>query len=90
MSLEGLRQDVEGRTVVREEFSTAVEIPFSSEAKRALLAAAEEADRLQQHDIGVEHLVLGLLHEERSVAGAILIERGLRLDDVRNDIVGDL
>ena len=34
--------------------------------------------------------MLGLLHEERSVAGAILIERGLRLDDVRNDIVGDL
>ncbi|MEQ1910794.1 MAG: ATP-dependent Clp protease ATP-binding subunit, partial [Vicinamibacterales bacterium] len=49
--------------------------------------AAEEADRLLHNYIGTEHLLLGILREERSVAASILMEKGMRLNAVREDIV---
>ena len=87
LSLEGIRKEIEGRTVFREKVSTSVDIPFSSETKRVLQFAAEEADRLLHTYIGTEHLLLGLLREERSVAASILYEKGMRLSSVREDIV---
>ena len=87
LSLESIRKDIEGRTVFREKVSTSVEIPFSGETKRVLQYAAEEADRLLHNYIGTEHLLLGLLREERSVAASILMEKGMRLHTVREDIV---
>ena len=71
----------------REKVSTSVEIPFSAETKRVLQFAAEEADRLLHNYIGTEHLLLGILREERSVAASILMEKGMRLNTVREDIV---
>ena len=82
-----LRKDVAERTPFREHRTTSVDVPFSAETRRALQAAAEEADRLAQHGIEPEHLLLGLLREERCVAAAILNGRGLRLESVREDIV---
>ena len=67
--------------------STSVELPFSAETKRVLQFAAEEADRLLHNYIGTEHLLLGILREERSVAASILLEKGMRLNTVREDIV---
>jgi len=87
LSLESIRKEVEGRTVFREKVSTSVEIPFSAETKRVLQYAAEEADRLLHNYIGTEHLLLGILREERSVAASILLEKGMRLNSVRDDIV---
>ncbi len=87
LSLENIRKEIEGRTVFREKVSTSVDIPFSSETKRVLQFAAEEADRLLHTYIGTEHLLLGLLREERSVAASILYEKGMRLSSVREDIV---
>ena len=87
LSLESIRKDIEGRTVFREKVSTSVEIPFSAETKRVLQYAAEEADRLLHNYIGTEHLLLGILREERSVAATILMEKGMRLHQVREDIV---
>jgi ATP-dependent Clp protease ATP-binding subunit ClpC len=87
LSLESIRKEIEGRTVFREKVSTSVDIPFSSETKRVLQFAAEEADRLLHTYIGTEHLLLGLLREERSVAASILYEKGMRLASVREDIV---
>ena len=87
LSLEGIRKEIEGRTVFREKVSTSVEIPFSAETKRVLQYAAEEADRLLHNYIGTEHLLLGILREERSVAATILMEKGMRLASVREDIV---
>ena len=63
----------------REKVSTSVEIPFSAESKRVLQYAAEEAERLLHNYIGTEHLLLGMLREERSVAANILMEKGMRL-----------
>jgi ATP-dependent Clp protease ATP-binding subunit ClpA len=87
LSPENVRREVEGRTVFREKVSTSVEIPFSAETKRVLGYAAEEADRLLHNYIGTEHLLLGLLREERSVAASILMDKGMRLHTVREDIV---
>jgi ATP-dependent Clp protease ATP-binding subunit ClpC len=87
LSLESIRKEIEGRTVFREKVSTSVEIPFSAETKRVLTFAAEEADRLLHTYIGTEHLLLGILREERSVAASILYEKGMRLASVRDDIV---
>jgi ATP-dependent Clp protease ATP-binding subunit ClpC len=87
LSLESIRKEIEGRTVFREKVSTSVEIPFSVETKRVLGFAAEEADRLLHTYIGTEHLLLGILREERSVASSILYEKGMRLASVRDDIV---
>ncbi|MBI4476148.1 MAG: ATP-dependent Clp protease ATP-binding subunit [Acidobacteria bacterium] len=87
LSLENIRKEIEGRTVFREKVSTSVEIPFSAETKRVLQYAAEEADRLLHNYIGTEHLLLGILREERSVAASILMEKGMRLNTVREDIV---
>jgi ATP-dependent Clp protease ATP-binding subunit ClpC len=87
LPLGNIRRDIESRSVFREKIATSVEIPFSAETKRVLNFTAEEADRLLHSYIGTEHLLLGLLREENSVAGSILAEYGLRLEDVRVQIV---
>jgi len=87
LSLENIRKEIEDRTVLREKVSTSVEIPFSAETKHVLQFAAEEADRLLHNYIGTEHLLLGLLREEQAVAASILVEKGMRLHAVREDIV---
>jgi enamine deaminase RidA (YjgF/YER057c/UK114 family) len=87
LSLESIRWEIEARAVFREKVPTSVEIPFSAETKRVLEYTAEEADRMQVSYIGTEHLLLGILREERSLAASILTEKGMRLDTVREDIV---
>jgi quercetin dioxygenase-like cupin family protein len=86
--VEDLRREIEGRLPFQEKVATSVEIPFSSVTKRALQFAAEEADRLLHNHIGTEHLLLGLLREEQSVAAAVLMSRGLRLETVRESLLG--
>jgi ATP-dependent Clp protease ATP-binding subunit ClpC len=85
--LDSVRKEIEGRTVLREKVSTSVDIPFSAETKRTLQYAAEEADRLLHTYIGTEHLLLGILREDRSLAASILMAKGLRLNTVREDVV---
>jgi ATP-dependent Clp protease ATP-binding subunit ClpC len=85
-ALENIRKQVEGRSPSREKVSTSVELPLSDESKRVLTYAAEEADRLLCNYIGTEHLLLGLLREEKSFAASILYEKGLRLTRVREEL----
>ena len=84
---EGIRKEIESRTTFREKIATSIEIPFSDETKRILHRAAAEADRLLHTDINTEHLLLGILSEERTVAASILAKKGMRLDAVREDVV---
>ena len=69
-----------------ERVSTSVEIPFSAETKRVLQYAAAEADRLHHAHIGTEHLLLGVVREEPSVAASILTRHGLTLERTRESI----
>ena len=86
-NIESIRKEIEGRTILRDRISTNIDLPLSNEAKRVLAFAAEESERLGNRHIGTEHLLLGLLREENSVAAEILYERGLRLSDIRQDLM---
>ena len=63
-----------------------MDLPLSNECKRVLAYAAEEAERLSHKHIGTEHLLLGLLREEKCFAAEILHERGLRLSTIREEL----
>ncbi|MDR3734477.1 MAG: ATP-dependent Clp protease ATP-binding subunit [Acidobacteriaceae bacterium] len=85
-SVESIRKQIEGHTTIREKVSTSVDLPLSNECKRVLAYAAEEAERLSHKHIGTEHLLLGLLREEKCFAAEILHERGLRLPAIREEL----
>src|ERR1700748_1877560 len=85
-SVESIRKQIEGHTTIREKVSTSVDLPLSHECKRVLAYAAEEAERLNHKHIGTEHLLLGLLREEKCFAAEILHERGLRLSSIREEL----
>lgn len=85
-AIESIRKQIESQTTIREKVSTSVDLPLSHECKRVLAYAAEEAERLSHKHIGTEHLLLGLLREEKSFAAEILHERGLRLSQVREEV----
>ena len=85
-SVESIRKQIEGHTTIREKVSTSVDLPLSNECKRVLAYAAEEAERLSHKHIGTEHLLLGLLREEKCFAAEILHERGLKLMSIREEL----
>jgi len=82
-SEESIRKQIDARTNVPPGASTSVDLPLSNESKRALAYAAEEAERLAHRHIGAEHLLLGLLREQRCFAAEILRERGVSLEKLR-------
>ncbi len=85
-SVDSIRKQIEGHTTIREKVSTSVDLPLSNECKRVLAYAAEEAERLSHKHIGTEHLLLGLLREEKCFAAEILHERGLKLLEIRAEL----
>jgi len=85
-SVESIRKQIEGHTTIREKVSTSVDLPLSNECKRVLAYAAEEAERLSHKHIGTEHLLLGLLREEKCFAAEILHERGLQVSTIREEL----
>ncbi len=82
-----LRLTIEQRVPRGSRFPTSVEVPFAGATKRVLNFAAEEADRLLQHHVEPEHLLLALLRENDPVAAASLIAYRMDLDDIREYIV---
>ena len=87
-TLDSIKKMIRGRTDAQEKVSTSVELPLSDQSKRVLNHAAEEAERLLFNYIGTEHILLGLLREENSVAAEILHEKGLKLTRVREELSG--
>src|SRR5919109_455309 len=85
-SIESIRKEIEARITIRERISTSVEVPLSAECKRILNMAAEEAERLGHKHVGTEHLLLGILREEKCFGSEILMERGLRLSTLREEL----
>ncbi|MBC7796371.1 MAG: ATP-dependent Clp protease ATP-binding subunit [Pyrinomonadaceae bacterium] len=86
-NVETIRREIEGRSVLREKLPQTQELILTAESKRILIHAFEESERLQIRSIGPEHLLLGLLREERSMGAEILYERGLRLNAVREELM---
>ncbi|MCM8792719.1 MAG: ATP-dependent Clp protease ATP-binding subunit, partial [Candidatus Omnitrophica bacterium] len=63
------------------------DIPFTPRAKKALELAAEEARNLGHNYIGTEHILLGLIREGEGVASQVLMNLGLDLETVRNEVM---
>ena len=93
VALSGLTSDqilkqIEERTAIGPKVATMIEIPFSDETKRVLESAAQEAAQMSHELIGPEHLLLGLLREERSIATSILGVGRLNLSTARHEAIG--
>jgi len=78
-----VRNEVERSIERGKPLPTSVEIPLSADGKKALLFAAEEADRLGHQHVGTEHLLLGLLRVKDSVGARIVRARGVLIDEFR-------
>jgi ATP-dependent Clp protease ATP-binding subunit ClpA len=88
--IDTIRMQVEGRTTVREKIPTSQDLPLSNECKHVLAYAAEEADSLKHKHIGTEHLLLGLLREEKGFAAVMLNDRHVNLEIIRQQLAGQL
>ena len=60
---------------------------FTERSKRVIQIAHREALRLGHAFIGTEHLMIGLIAEESSVAALALKETGLAAEDVAREIL---
>jgi ATP-dependent Clp protease ATP-binding subunit ClpC len=59
------------------------ELPYTSRAKKVLEYAMAEARELNHSYVGTEHLLLGLLREEKGIAAQVLNALGVTLEDAR-------
>jgi ATP-dependent Clp protease ATP-binding subunit ClpC len=64
-----------------------VEVPYSSRAKKVLELAMAEARQLDHSYVGTQHLLLGLVREERGVAAQVLASFGITLDSARTRVI---
>jgi uncharacterized protein (TIGR03435 family) len=83
---ETIRKDIDGLRP-RQQGLPSDENRFGDEVKRILWLAAEEANRLLHPDIDTEHLLLGILRDDNSVAASILATHRMRINKVRDEIV---
>lgn len=65
-------------------------VPFDPAAKSALELSFREALDLNQSFVGTEHILLGLLREDRGVAAQVLGDMGLDLSDLRKRVLQDV
>ena len=86
----GLSAEQLGRLVAQHNGLGSPGLPVQGLSKRAAAAvecAAAEARALQQHFIGTEHILIGLLREPDCTAAKLLVESGLNLNDIYTDIM---
>ncbi|MBC8309572.1 MAG: ATP-dependent Clp protease ATP-binding subunit [Phycisphaerales bacterium] len=62
-------------------------LPQTPRAKKVIEYAIEEARSLNHNYVGTEHLLLGLLREQDGVAAQVLMNLGLKLEDVREEVL---
>lgn len=86
LGAESIRTQVEKHITVREKVSTSLDLPLTDECKRILKHAREEAEGLGHRHIGTEHLLLGILGESDCLAARLLIEAGVQLERVREEL----
>jgi ATP-dependent Clp protease ATP-binding subunit ClpC len=65
--------------------ATGPDLPYTSRAKKVLELAMAEARELNHSYVGTEHLLLGLLREEKGIAATVLTEIGVNLDAARTE-----
>ncbi|MFH0739250.1 MAG: ATP-dependent Clp protease ATP-binding subunit [Candidatus Omnitrophota bacterium] len=87
VSLENIRLEIEKLVQPGPATQIIGDIPFTPRAKKALELAAEEARSMGHNYIGTEHLLLGLIREGEGVASQVLLNLGLDLNTVRNEVM---
>src|SRR6185437_11122036 len=65
--------------------ATGPDLPYTSRAKKVLELAMAEARELNHSYVGTEHLLLGLLREEKGIAAQVLTDAGINLDEARKE-----
>lgn len=63
------------------------DLPYTSRAKKVLELAMGEARDLRHAHVGTEHLLLGLLGEEKGIAAQVLADAGITLEVVRAEVL---
>jgi hypothetical protein len=88
ISYETIREKLTAQAQItsKKKVPTTVDLPLDNASKQVLKFAAEEADRLNHIHIGTEHLLLGLLREEKSPGATLLQEHGAKLPDLRKGV----
>jgi ATP-dependent Clp protease ATP-binding subunit ClpC len=81
-----LRLEVE-KIVQRGPDMVTMKLPLAPRAKKVVEYSIEEASNLNHNYVGTEHLLLGLLREQEGVAAQLLMNLGLKLEDVREEVL---
>ena len=87
VDLRKVRLEVEKLVKSGPNMVTMGKLPQTPRAKKVIEYAIEEARNLNHNYVGTEHLLLGLLREQDGVAAQVLMNLGLKLEEVREEVL---
>jgi len=87
VDLREIRREVEKIVQFGTDAVTTGKLPQTPRAKKVIEYAIEESRNLKHDYVGTEHLLLGLLSEQEGVAALVLMNLGLKLGDVREEVL---
>src|SRR5688500_2043947 len=87
IDLDKIRRELEKIVQSGPSMVTMGQLPCTPRAKHVLELAVEEASTLGHNYIGTEHLRLGRIRETEGVAAQVLLNLGLKLEDVREEVL---
>ena len=87
VDLRKIRIEVENIVQAGPDMVTMGKLPQTPRAKKVIEYAMEEARNLNHNYVGTEHLLLGLLREQEGVAAQVLMNLGLKLEEVREEVL---
>ncbi len=87
VDLRKVRLEIEKLVKSGPDMVTMGKLPQTPRAKKVIEYAIEEARALNHNYVGTEHLLLGLLRESEGVAAQVLMNLGLKLDKVREEVL---
>ncbi len=87
VDLRKVRLEVEKLVKSGPDMVTMGKLPQTPRAKKVIEYAIEEARNLNHNYVGTEHLLLGLLREHDGVAAQVLMNIGLKLEEVREEVL---
>ena len=87
IDLEKIRHEVEKIVKTGPSMVTMGQLPFTPRAKKVLELSMEEASQLSHNYIGTEHLLLGLIRENEGIAAQVMMNLGVKLDEVREEVL---
>jgi hypothetical protein len=82
-----LREEIKGRRAAGPYAVKREGLPLTPCVKSVIAKAIEEAELLDHNYVGTEHLLLGLVGDKESVAAQVLRNLGLKLEDVRGEVL---